>query len=83
MAAVVGAPDPQRTEVVVAVVVVQDGVRADDELARSIQAHVKQRLAAHEYPRELYFVDELPLTTTGKVVRRSLREQVAQWRAAR
>ena len=83
MAAVVGAPDPQRTEVVVAVIVVQDGVRADDELARSIQAHVKQRLAAHEYPRELYFVDELPLTTTGKVVRRSLREQVAQWRAAR
>lgn len=78
---VVGAPDPQRTEVVVAVVVVKDGVPADDALARSIQEHVKVRLAAHEYPREVYFTPELPMTTTGKVIRRQVRQQVQAWRA--
>lgn len=82
MAAVVGAPDSQRTEIVVAVLVLHDNQQPSDALKREIQEHVKVRLAAHEYPREIFFVDELPMTTTGKVIRRDLRDSVAQWRAA-
>ena len=73
MAAVVGVPDPLRTEIVKAFIVLQDGVRPSDELAAEIQAHVKTRLAAHEYPRAVEFVDSLPMTTTGKIIRRELR----------
>jgi acetyl-CoA synthetase len=82
MAAVVGAPDAQRTEIVVAVVVLHEGQQAGEALKREIQEHVKVRLAAHEYPREIFFVDELPMTTTGKMIRRELRDTVAQWRAS-
>jgi len=80
MVAVVGAPDPQRTEVVTAVVVLQDGHQGDEALRCALQEHVKTRLAAHEYPREVYFVEELPMTTTGKVIRRELRTLVTKWR---
>ena len=80
MVAVVGAPDEARTEIVAAVVVLRDPEQAGDALKREIQEHVKTRLAAHEYPREIFFVDELPMTTTGKVIRRELRQQVAEWR---
>ncbi len=73
MAAVVGVPDPLRTEIVKAFIVLQDGVRPSDALAADIQAHVKTRLAAHEYPRAVEFVDSLPMTTTGKIIRRELR----------
>ena len=82
MVAVVGAPDPQRTEIVVAIVVLNDGYRGDESLKKELQEHVKLRLAAHEYPREIYFVEALPMTTTGKVIRRTLREQVNRWRAS-
>ena len=64
-----------RTEIVKAYVVLQDGWQPGDALAAEIAAWVKTRLAAHEYPREVAFVDELPLTTTGKIVRRVLRER--------
>jgi acetyl-CoA synthetase len=40
---------------------------------RDIQQHVKTRLAAHEYPREIRFVEGLPMTATGKVIRKELR----------
>ena len=82
MAAVVGAPDSQRTEIVVAVVVLHENQQPGEALKREIQEHVKVRLAAHEYPREIFFVDELPMTTTGKVIRRELRDTVTQWRAS-
>ncbi|HYH19059.1 MAG TPA: acyl-CoA synthetase [Azospirillum sp.] len=75
MAAVVGVPDPLRTEVVTAYVVLQPDAVASDALAREIQEHVKTRLAAHEYPRVLRFVDTLPMTTTGKIIRRDLRDR--------
>ncbi|MDQ2104675.1 acyl-CoA synthetase [Azospirillum isscasi] len=75
MAAVVGVPDPLRTEIVKAFIVLQDGVRPSDQLAAEIQAHVKTRLAAHEYPRAVEFVDSLPMTTTGKIIRRELRSR--------
>jgi acetyl-CoA synthetase len=77
LAGVVGKPDPARTEIVKAYVVLKDGYAPSETLAREIQAHVKTRLAAHEYPREIAFVDELPMTTTGKIIRRALRERAA------
>ncbi|MFM0396992.1 acyl-CoA synthetase [Paraburkholderia phytofirmans] len=78
MAAVIGAPDPERTEIVMAFVVLKAGFVGDEALVREIQHHVKTRLAAHEYPREIRFVDHLPLTATGKVIRKALREGLGQ-----
>ncbi|MCP8940228.1 acyl-CoA synthetase [Alsobacter sp. SYSU M60028] len=75
LAGVVGKPDADRTEIVKAYVVVKEGVTPDPALAADIANHVKTRLAAHEYPREIEFVDDLPLTTTGKIIRRELRER--------
>src|SRR3546814_15317216 len=80
MVAVVGVPDAQRTEIVAAVIVLHDGHSPSDDLKHEIQEHVKSRLAAHEYPREVFFVQELPMTTTGKVIRRELRDRVGRWR---
>jgi acetyl-CoA synthetase len=76
MAAVVGAPDAQRTEIVTAFVVLNPGYQASDALVQTLQEHVKTHLAAHEYPRAIHFVDALPMTATGKVIRRELRERV-------
>ena len=73
MSAVVGVPDPLRTELVKAFVVLRDGIVPSDALAAEIQAYVKTRLAAHEYPRQIEFIDALPMTTTGKIMRRELR----------
>ena len=78
MAAVIGLPDPLRTEVVTAVVVPAEGVTADAALAAELQAHVKARLAAHSYPRQVIFHDALPLTATGKVMRGELRRRMTQ-----
>jgi acetyl-CoA synthetase len=75
LAAVVGKPDPLRTEIVKAFVQLKPGQEASDALANEIQNFVKTQLAAHEYPREVAFVDSMPMTTTGKVIRRLLREQ--------
>ena len=82
MAAVVGKPDPQRTEIVKAYVVLADGRTLDAALAAELQAHVKERLAAHEYPRQIEAVDALPVTTTGKIMRRVLRARAAAEAAA-
>jgi acetyl-CoA synthetase len=78
MAAVIGAPDRERTEIVMAFVVLKPGFVGDEALVREIQQHVKTRLAAHEYPREIRFVDSLPLTATGKVIRKTLREELVR-----
>jgi acetyl-CoA synthetase len=75
MAAAVGKPDALRTEIVKAFVVLRAGYVADAATAANIREFVRARLSAHEYPREIAFVDELPLTTTGKVIRRLLRER--------
>lgn len=82
LAAVVGKPDPIRTEIVKAFVKVKPGIDAGRDLAESIRAHVRTRLSAHEYPREIDFVAEIPLTTTGKVIRRFFREQARDEAAA-
>lgn len=75
LAAVIGKPDPLRTEIVKAFVVLQDGFAGHPGLAAQIRDWVKDRLSMHEYPREVEFVAELPLTTSGKVIRRLLRDQ--------
>jgi acetyl-CoA synthetase len=75
LAAAVGKPDPMRTEIVKAFVVLKDGFAPSEALAGDIQSFVRGRLSAHEYPREIAFRTNLPLTTTGKVIRRLLREE--------
>ena len=72
-AAVVPKPDPERGAVVKAFVVLALGHVASDALARELQAHVRGQLAPYEYPKEIEFIDALPMTTTGKVQRRVLR----------
>ena len=74
MSAAIGKPDPLRTEIVKAFVVLREGAAPSAALAAEIQGFVRSRLAAHEYPREIAFVDSLPLTTTGKIIRRALRD---------
>ncbi len=74
LAAVVGKPDALRTEIVKAFVVLKAGHLPTDALVADIQAFVRARLAAHEYPREIVFRDDLPMTTTGKIIRRELRD---------
>ena len=75
LAAVVGAPDAERTEIVKAFVVLREGFLPDDALTSALQDHVRTRLAAHEYPRQVRYVESLPLTTTGKIIRRELRDR--------
>jgi len=74
MVAVVGSPDEVRTEIVKAFVVPKAEVTPGPEVAEDIKKFVKTRLAAHEYPREVEFVSELPLTATGKIMRRELKK---------
>ena len=75
LAAVVGKPDPLRTEIVKAFIVLKAGRSPSDALAAEIQAFVKTHLSAHEYPREVAFIEQMPMTTTGKVIRRLLRQR--------
>lgn len=82
LAAVVGKPDPIRTEIVKAFVQLEPGAAGDAGMVEEIRAHVRNRLSAHEYPREIEFVEEIPLTTTGKVIRRFFRERARDEAAA-
>ncbi|CAH2600724.1 Acetyl-coenzyme A synthetase [Rhodovastum atsumiense] len=74
-AAVVGKPDPERTEIVKAFVVLADGYAPSEELGEELRQHVKRRLSAHAYPREVAFVPSLPKTPSGKLQRFMLRNQ--------
>ncbi len=78
LAAAVGKPDPLRTEIVKAFVVLKPGIARGEALAEEIRLYVRARLSAAEYPREIAFVDEIPLTTSGKVIRRHFREMARQ-----
>jgi len=73
MAAAIGVPDPVRTEVIKAFIIPTAGVQPDDALADELREFVRGRLAKHEVPRLIEFVDALPMTTTGKIMRRELR----------
>lgn len=74
-AAVIGVPDPLRGQVVKAYIVLRRA--ADEALVEELQLFTRTRLAQHEYPRQIEFVDELPKSTSGKVNRAALRKQVA------
>ena len=75
LAAVVGKPDAMRTEIIKAFIVLKPGHSPSDSLAGHIRDFVRVHLSAHEYPREIVFIDRLPMTTTGKVIRRLLRQR--------
>ena len=75
MVAVIGVPDKVRGEVVKAFIVPREGCEIDDALRADVQAFVKSRLSAHEYPRQIEFRTELPLTITGKIRRKDLRDE--------
>jgi acetyl-CoA synthetase len=66
-------PDAERGAVVKAYVVLAPGAAAGDTLVAELQQHVRGKLAPYEYPKEIEFIDALPMTTTGKVQRRVLR----------
>jgi acetyl-CoA synthetase len=74
-AAVIGEPDAVRGTVVKAFIVLQAGQQPSPELEASLQQHVRQFLAPYEYPKIIEFIDALPMTTTGKVQRRLLRQR--------
>ena len=74
MAAAIGSPDELRGEIVKAFIQLKVGYQATKDLSTEIQEFVKKRLSAHEYPREIEFVKELPLTATGKIRRADLRK---------
>jgi acetyl-CoA synthetase len=76
-AAVVGAPDSVRGQVVMAFVVAAGGAPAGAELETELREHVRRRLAAYQYPRIVEFVDELPMTSSAKVNRAELRRRAA------
>ena len=82
-AAVVPKPDAERGAVVKAFVVLAAGFEGDAALVEALQRHVRGQLAPYEYPKEIEFIDALPMTTTGKVQRKVLREREAQRKAAR
>ncbi|MFO1157872.1 MAG: AMP-binding protein [Reyranellaceae bacterium] len=73
--AVIGAPDPDRGQIVQAHVVLADGVAADTDTAKRLQDHVKATIAPYKYPRSVKFTTELPKTETGKIQRFRLRTQ--------
>ncbi len=81
-AAVVPKPDRDRGALVKAYVVLADGHVGDAALVAELQHHVRSRLAPYEYPKEIEFVDALPMTTTGKVRRNELRERERRRAAA-
>lgn len=83
-AAVIGSPDELRGEIIKAFIVPAPDAELSEDLKRNIQESIRNRLAAYEYPREIEFIDELPMTTTGKVRRMELRQrEIAKKRGSR
>ena len=74
MAAAVGVPDPVRTESIKAFVILKEGISPSPALVEEVRNFVRDHLARHEVPRDIEFVATLPMTTTGKILRRELRD---------
>jgi acetyl-CoA synthetase len=81
-AAVVPSPDETRGNIVKAFIVLAPGMTASPALEEEIQQHVRKFLAPYEYPKEIEFIDALPMTTTGKVQRRVLRQREQERKAS-
>jgi acetyl-CoA synthetase len=75
--AVLGVPDEVRGEVVGAAVVLRDGERGSADLVRELQDYVRSETAPYKYPRRIWFVAELPKTTSGKIHRAALRAAIS------
>ena len=73
--AVIGSPDPERTQIVKAFIVLRDGNKRSDDLTKTLQDFVKNRIAPYKYPRAIQYVDKLPKTATGKLQRFRLRQE--------
>lgn len=72
-AGVIGKPDELRGEIIKAFVVLKPGIEQTEELKEKLKEHVKKHLAGHAYPREIAFIDKLPKTRSGKIMRRVLK----------
>jgi acetyl-CoA synthetase len=70
---VLGVPDPVRGQIVKAFIVPRPGVKPDRVLEESIRSHVKGKLEAHAYPRAIQFLEEMPMTSTGKILKNKLK----------
>lgn len=77
LAGVIGTPDAARGEAVTAFIVLAEGQKPSEALAADIQTFVRRRLAAHEYPRRIHFIADMPMTVTGKIRRLDLRAMAA------
>jgi acetyl-CoA synthetase len=78
LAGVVGTPDDTRGSIVTAFLALNEDVTADETLTKDITAHVKTRLAAYEAPRKIHYIADMPMTTTGKIIRAKLREMAKE-----
>lgn len=78
MAGVVGQPDPLRGEIVAAFVTLGPGHSESEALREDLAQHVRARLAKYEYPRAIYVIDDMPVTTTGKIIRNALRARLPE-----
>ena len=78
LAGVVGQPDPIRGAIVAAYIQLAPGQDGTDALASELAEHVKSKLSAHEFPRIIRFIDCMPMTTTGKIIRADLRERAGR-----
>ncbi|KKR76465.1 MAG: AMP-dependent synthetase and ligase [Candidatus Levybacteria bacterium GW2011_GWA2_40_8] len=72
-AGVIGKPDPMRGEIIKAFVVLKKEMKATEALKEELSQHVKKHLAGHAYPKEIEFIDKLPKTRSGKIMRRILK----------
>jgi acetyl-CoA synthetase len=80
LAAAIGVPNDVRGEIIKAFIKLGGDYHPSEELEEDIRRHVRERLAAYQYPRVIEFVDDLPMTTTGKIKRVELRKMEGQRR---
>ena len=74
-AGVIGKPDELRGQIIKAFVVLKRDVKPSNTLKEELMTHVKKNLAGHAYPREIEFIDKLPKTRSGKIMRRILKSK--------
>ncbi len=74
--AIVGSPDPIRGQIVCAVLCLHEGYEPSDELTKELQQFVKTNTAPYKYPRRIVYIDSLPKTNSGKIIRNKVKEMV-------